>query len=102
MPVSLPALPKDAPANRLGLAKWMIGKANPLTARVAVNRWWEMLFGTGIVETVEDFGLQGSLPSHPDLLDWLAVELREDGWNIKATLKMIMTSATYRQSSAAT
>jgi hypothetical protein len=99
VPVCLPSLPEGAPANRLGLARWLVAPGNPLTARVAVNRWWEMYFGTGIVETVEDFGLQGALPSHPELLDWLATELIRTRWDVKAMQKTIVTSATYRQSS---
>ncbi|MBX9681955.1 MAG: DUF1553 domain-containing protein [Gemmataceae bacterium] len=101
VPGSLPPLKKDAPRNRLGLAQWLVEPNHPLTARVAVNRWWEMLFGTGIVETVEDFGSQGAWPSHPELLDWLATELVRLNWDMKATIKTIVTSATYRQSSAA-
>lgn len=112
VPGNLPGLPKDSPPNRLGLARWLIEPKHPLTARVAVNRWWEMLFGTGIVETAEDFGGQGAWPSHPDLLDWLASELvspstaqgegKLKAWDVKATLKLIVTSATYRQSSRVT
>jgi hypothetical protein len=102
VPAMLPKLPRDAPANRLGLAQWLVDPANPLTARVAVNRWWAMHFGTGIVETVEDFGLQGELPSHPELLDWLAAEFIKSGWNVKAMQKLMVTSATYRQSSRVT
>ena len=99
LPGFLPPLPKDAPANRLGLARWLVEPSHPLTARVAVNRWWASYFGVGIVETVEDFGLQGDLPSHPELLDWLATELIRTNWDVKAMQKMIVTSATYRQSS---
>jgi Protein of unknown function (DUF1553) len=102
VPAMLPRMPKDAAANRLGLAQWLVDPANPLTARVAVNRWWAMHFGTGLVETVEDFGLQGDLPSHPELLDWLATEFIRSGWNVKAMQKLIATSATYRQSSRVT
>ncbi len=88
--------------SRLDLARWLTDPQHPLTARVAVNRWWEMLFGTGIVETVEDFGIQGSAPSHPELLDWLATELIAQKWDTRAILKQIVLSATYRQSSHAT
>jgi hypothetical protein len=102
-PAAFPPLPDGAKPNRLGMARWLISPDNPLTARVAVNRFWARLFGTGIVETEEDFGTQGELPSHPELLDWLAVEYR-DGlhWDTKALLKMIVTSATYRQNSRVT
>ncbi len=86
-------------SSRLDLARWLTSPSHPLTARVAVNRWWEMFFGTGLVETSEDFGLQGSLPSHPELLDWLATELIRTGWNQRAILKLIVLSGTYRQSS---
>ncbi len=101
-PESLPPMPKDAPANRLGLARWIADPAHPLTARVAVNRLWEEIFGAGIVRTVEDFGAQGESPTHPELLDWLAVEFVERGWDVKGILKTILTSATYRQSPATT
>jgi hypothetical protein len=99
LPAFLPPLPKDAPDNRLGLARWLVEPANPLVARVEVNRLWQMLFGAGLVKTVEDFGSQGDWPSHPALLDWLAMEFTGSGWNIKAMAKLIVTSATYRQSS---
>ncbi len=102
VPAAFPPLPKDAPNNRLGFANWLVAKDNPLTARVAINRHWQMLFGTGIVKTVEDFGAQGDWPSHPELLDWLAIEFRENGWDTKKLLKRIVTSATYRQSSRVT
>ena len=102
VPSSLPPLPKDAPRNRLGVARWIVAPENPLTARVAVNRYWSQLFGAGLVETEEDFGTQGELPSHPDLLDWLALEYRALGWDTKALLKTIVTSATYRKSSRVT
>ena len=95
----LPAMPKEYPDNRLGFAKWLVSAEHPLTARVQVNLLWQMLFGNGLVKTAEDFGTQGELPSHPELLDWLAVEFREGGWNVKALLKTMVTSATYRQSS---
>jgi hypothetical protein len=98
-PKVLPPFPEDYPKNRLGLAKWLTDKKNPLTARVAVNRLWLMLFGRGLVETQEDFGSQGNLPSHPELLDWLAVDFMENGWNVKALIKKIVLSSTYRQSS---
>ena len=94
--------PKAAPANRLDFAKWLTHPDHPLTARVAVNRWWEMLFGTGLVETSEDFGIQGSPPSHPELLDWLATELIRTKWDQRAMLKLMVLSATYRQSSRVT
>jgi hypothetical protein len=101
VPAILPPLPAGAPNNRLGLAKWLVDPANPLTARVTVNRFWQSYFGTGIVKTVEDFGSQGEWPSHPELLDWLATEFIRTGWNIKAMQKTIVMSATYRQSSTA-
>ncbi len=101
IPAALGALPAGAPNNRLGLAKWLVSPDQPLVARVAVNRWWELLFGTGIVATSEDFGFQGEWPSHPELLDWLAVELRESGWNVQHLLKLMVNSATFRQSAQA-
>ncbi|MBI3865981.1 MAG: DUF1553 domain-containing protein [Planctomycetia bacterium] len=99
VPAALNAFPKDAPPTRLGLAQWLVAPEHPLTARVTVNRFWQQFFGTGIVKTAEDFGAQGQWPTHPELLDWLAVEFRESGWNIRHVLKLILTSATYRQSS---
>ncbi len=99
IPAALGTLPSGAPANRLGLAQWLTSPDNPLVARVAVNRMWEMLFGSGLVRTSEDFGLQGEWPSHPELLDWLAVEFRESGWDIQHMLRLMMASNTYRQSS---
>jgi len=93
------ATPQERTLNRLQLAHWLTDPGHPLTARVAVNRWWEMLFGVGIVETAEDFGIQGALPSHPELLDWLATELMQQGWDQRRILKLIVMSATYRQSS---
>jgi hypothetical protein len=102
VPAVLPALPEDAPLNRLTLARWLVDPAHPLTARVAVNRYWQMYFGTGIVKTAEDFGSQGDLPSHPGLLDWLATEFIRTQWDIKAMQRLIVTSATYRQSSRVT
>lgn len=97
-PAAFHSFPADAPPNRLGVAQWLLARDNPLTARVAVNRFWGQLFGAGIVETEEDFGTQGELPSHPELLDWLAVEFMDSGWNVKVFLKLIVTSRTYRQS----
>ncbi len=100
IPAAFHPLPKDLPPNRLSLARWLVDDNNPLTARVVANRHWEQIFGSGIVRTSEEFGSQGELPSHPQLLDWLAVELRESGWDLKRFLKLLVTSATYRQSSA--
>jgi hypothetical protein len=100
VPGIFPPLPKDAPRNRLGLARWLVSSGHPLTARVAVNRLWAQMFGAGLVKTVGDFGTQGELPSHPQLLDWLATEHMASGWDTKAMLKMMALSATYRQSSA--
>lgn len=99
VPAFLGPLPADAPPNRMGLAQWLTKPDHPLTARVAVNRYWYLLFGTGLVKTLEDFGSQGEWPSHPELLDWLAVDFIENGWDIKRMLKQIVMSATYRQSS---
>jgi len=102
VPRSLPPLPGNYPNNRLGLARWLVDPGNPLTARVAVNRYWQMLFGVGLVKTVEDFGSQGEWPTHPELLDFLADEFVRTGWDTKALLKTIVLSATYRQSSKVT
>ncbi len=101
VPEFLPALPEDAPRDRLGLAQWLVADENPLFARVAVNRFWQILFAHGLVRTAEDFGHQGDWPSHPALLDWLAVEFRESGWDLHGLLRLMVTSHTYRQSSAA-
>ena len=97
-PHFLPPLPAGVPHNRLALADWTVSPENPLTARVTVNRMWNELFGTGLVETTEDFGIMGSRPSHPQLLDWLAVEFRESGWDMKHMYKLMVMSETYRQS----
>ncbi len=102
VPAIFPQIPNGEPANRLTLAKWLVSDENPLTARVVVNRYWENLFGRGIVLTSEEFGSQGEVPTHPEMLDWLAQELVESGWDTRDLLKMIVTSATYRQSSKVT
>ncbi|GBC93269.1 hypothetical protein HRbin15_01759 [bacterium HR15] len=101
-PAVLHPFPPDYPRNRLGLAKWLVSRENPLTARVQVNRMWEAIFGRGLVETSDNFGTQGTYPTHPELLDWLAVEFMERGWRMKAIYRLIVTSATYRQSSRMT
>jgi hypothetical protein len=102
VPGFLGKLPADGPQNRLGLARWVVGPENPLTARVRMNQIWEMFFGRGIVETSEDFGTQGAPPSHPELLDWLATEFMSRGWDQKAMFRLILTSNTYRQASTVT
>ncbi len=101
VPSVLPPMSASLPRNRLGLAKWLVDPANPLTARVTVNRYWQEVFGTGIVKTTEDFGSQGEPAVNPELLDWLAVEFRESGWDIKKMFKLMVTSAAYRQSALA-
>jgi hypothetical protein len=102
VPAVLPPLPAGYPNNRLGFAKWLVDPSNPLTARVIVNRFWQMYFGVGLVKTVEDFGSQGEWPANLELLDWLATEFTRTGWDVKAIEKLIVMSATYRQSSKLT
>lgn len=99
VPAVLPQIQKDTPLNRLDLAQWLVAPENPLTSRVIVNRFWQQIFGTGIVKTSEDFGVQGERPSHPGLLDWLAVEFQESGWDVKHLVRLIVLSETYQQSS---
>jgi hypothetical protein len=94
------AFPKDAPRNRLGLARWLTAREQPLVARVLANQMWQSVFGHGLVRTPEDFGVQGQQPTHPELLDWLAVELHDSGWDMKHMLRLLVTSRTFRQSSA--
>ena len=102
VPAALPPLPSGTPASRLSLAQWLVSREHPLTARVTVNRFWQALFGIGLVKTAEDFGVQGEKPLHQPLLDWLAVHFMESGWDVKALHKLMVMSATYRQSSAVT
>ncbi len=102
VPSALGSLPKGAPPNRLGLAEWLVSDDNPLTARVAVNHFWETLFGHGLVETSEDFGTQGDPPTHPQLLDWLATEFMQNGWSMKKIQRLMVTSAAYREDSRVT
>ncbi|MEC7907526.1 MAG: PSD1 and planctomycete cytochrome C domain-containing protein [Verrucomicrobiota bacterium] len=99
IPESLGGLPASSPKNRMGLAQWLVDSDNPLTARVTVNRFWQNIFGTGIVATSEDFGIMGENPTYPELLDWLAIRFQESGWNVKDFLKLLVMSATYRQDS---
>jgi hypothetical protein len=101
-PRFLPPMSGANPPDRLKLARWLVGQSNPLTSRVLANRLWQLLFGTGLVKTAEDFGTQGEWPTHPELLDWLACELRDRGWNIKAMMKLLVTSETYKQASVST
>ncbi len=101
VPNVLPPMPNGTPQNRLGLAQWLVDPKNPLTARVTVNRFWSEIFGTGLVKTTGDFGLQGETPSHPELLDWMALNFIKGGWDVKASYRKMLMSATYRQSSRA-
>jgi hypothetical protein len=101
-PAALPVFPADQPPNRLGLARWLLDSRHPLTARVAVNHYWQICLGEGLVRTPEDFGSQGQPPTHPELLDWLAWDFVEHGWNVKRLIRQIAMSATYRQSSDCT
>jgi hypothetical protein len=98
-PAVLPAMAKHAPKNRLGLAQWLVSRENPLTARVTVNRFWQSIFGVGLVKTAEDFGVQGEVSPHRELLDWLAAEFMESGWDVKHLIRLIVTSETYQRSS---
>jgi hypothetical protein len=95
-------LPEGSPTNRLGLARWIVAPENPLTARVTVNRYWQEVFGAGIVRSTEDFGVVGDSPANPELLDWLAVEFQQSGWDVKHLFRLMVTSAAYRQSAQVT
>jgi uncharacterized protein DUF1553/uncharacterized protein DUF1549/concanavalin A-like lectin/glucanase superfamily protein/cytochrome c len=101
-PAAFPAFPNEAPKNRLGIAQWLLRPEHPLTTRVTVDRFWQEVFGTGLVRTAGDFGIAGELPSHPELLDWMAIEFREKGWDVKQFFKLLLTSATYRQAAIVT
>ncbi|HEX9048483.1 MAG TPA: DUF1553 domain-containing protein, partial [Verrucomicrobiae bacterium] len=101
-PAILPPLPKSDSTNRLTFARWLMSPEHPLTARVTINRYWQHFFGTGLVKTAEDFGTRGEWPSHPELLDWLATEFMHSGWDVKHMVRLIVTSATYRQDSRVT
>src|SRR5204863_9714574 len=102
LPSLFPPFPADAPHDRLAFARWLVSPQNPLTARVTMNRLWATIFGRGLVRTTEDFGFQGEVPTHPELLDWMAIEFVRRGWSQKAMLKLIVTSAAYKQSARVT